>query len=153
MTDFKEDMPGEIRYASFVRRLTANLIDGILMTAWMLPALYYFYGEKLWTDPHFIMGPADFVISWILPMVGVLVLWDRRQATLGKMMLGVRIVAADSFQPLSRRQEIIRYFGCFLSALPVGAGFFWILFDPKSRGWHDRLAGSVVIHDRDRPDK
>jgi uncharacterized RDD family membrane protein YckC len=111
------------------------------------------HGEKLWTDPHFIMGPADFVISWILPMVGVLVLWERRQATLGKMMLGVRIVAADSFQPLSRRQEIIRYFGYFLSALPVGAGFFWILFDPKSRGWHDRLAGSVVIHDRDRPDK
>jgi hypothetical protein len=46
MTDFKEEMPGEIRYASFVRRLTANLIDGILMTAWMLPALYYFFGIR-----------------------------------------------------------------------------------------------------------
>jgi uncharacterized RDD family membrane protein YckC len=136
-----------VRYASFTRRLMANAIDGVLMAIWMFPTLYCFYGEKLWTEPKLIMGPADFVISWLLPMVGVIVLWDQRQATLGKMWLRIRIVDAESYAPLNRRQEVIRYLGYFFSAVPVGLGFFWILFDKRRQGWHDHLGKSVVIYE------
>lgn len=132
-------------YAGFWLRFLANMIDGLLMAAWMFPALYYFYGDTLWTDPHFIMGPADLLISWVLPMIGVLVLWDRKQGTLGKLVLRLRIVDAETRFPLQRKQEIIRYLGYFVSTLPLGLGFFWILVDPRKQGFHDRLAGSVVI--------
>ncbi|MEN9681875.1 MAG: hypothetical protein RLZZ627_1768 [Pseudomonadota bacterium] len=134
-----------VAYAGFWQRLLANLIDGVLMAAWMIPALYYFYGDELLTDPHLIMGPADFIISWVLPMLGVLVLWDRKQGTLGKLALGLRIVDAETLQPLSRKQELIRYLGYFLSTLPLGLGFLWIMADPRKQGFHDRLAGSVVV--------
>jgi len=132
-------------YAGFGQRLLANLIDGVLMSAWMIPALYYFYGDALLTNPHFMMGPADFIISWVLPMLGVLVLWDRKQGTVGKLFLGLRIVDADTWGPLSRKQELIRYLGYFLSTIPLGLGFLWIVFDPRKQGLHDRLAGTVVI--------
>jgi uncharacterized RDD family membrane protein YckC len=115
------------------------------MAAWMMPALYYFYGDALLTDPHLIMGPADFIISWVLPMIGVLVLWDRKQGTVGKLLLGLRIVDAETLMPLSRKQELIRYLGYFFSTLPLGLGFLWILVDARKQGFHDRLAGSVVI--------
>lgn len=137
--------PLGVSYAGFGRRLLANLIDGVLMAAWMIPALFYFYGDKLWTDPHLIMGPADFIISWVLPMIGILVLWDRKQGTVGKLLLGLRIVDAETLMPLSRKQELIRYFGYFLSTLPLGLGFLWIVADARKQGFHDRLAGSVVI--------
>jgi uncharacterized RDD family membrane protein YckC len=26
-------------------------------------------------------------------------------------------------------------------------GFLWIAFDKRKQGWHDRLAGTAVIHD------
>ena len=28
-------------------------------------------------------------------------------------------------------------------------GFFWIAFDKRKQGWHDKLAGTVVIYDED----
>lgn len=111
----------------------------------MFPALYYFYGDLLWTDPRFIMGPADLLISWILPMCGVLILWDRQQATVGKMLMRLKILDAATLMPLSRKQELIRYFSYFLAILPLGLGFLWVALDSKKRGLHDYLAGSVVI--------
>lgn len=131
--------------AGFWVRLWASLIDAILMAAWMVPALYYFYGDSIVTDPHLIMGPADFVISWVLPMVGVIVLWDKKQGTVGKLLLRLRIVDDRTLGPLSRRQELLRYLGYFLATLPLGLGFLWIAFDPRKQGLHDRLAGTLVI--------
>lgn len=135
----------KVKYAGFWRRLFANLIDGVLMMAWMVPALYFFYGDRLWTDPSPIMGPADFLISWVLPMLGVLVLWDKRQATIGKMVLKLKILDARTLEPLSRRQELVRYLAYFLATLPLGLGFVWIAFDARKQGFHDHLAGSVVV--------
>lgn len=133
------------RFAGFWIRLWASLIDAILMAAWMIPALYYFYGDALILDPHLIMGPADFIISWVLPMLGVIVLWDKKQGTVGKLLLSLRIVDAQTLKPLALRQEVLRYFGYFLSTLPFGLGFLWIAVDPRKQGLHDRLAGSLVI--------
>jgi len=38
--------------------------------------------------------------------------------------------------------------GYFIAFLPVGLGFFWIIWDKRKQGWHDKIAGTVVvIHD------
>lgn len=34
-----------------------------------------------------------------------------------------------------------------LSALPLGLGFFWAIWDPEHRTWHDHLAGTWVVRD------
>jgi len=26
-------------------------------------------------------------------------------------------------------------------------GFLWIIWDPKKQGWHDKVAGTVVVRD------
>ncbi|MEK6734314.1 MAG: RDD family protein [Pseudomonadota bacterium] len=39
----------------------------------------------------------------------------------------------------------MRVFSCILSALPFFLGYLWIVFDPKKQGWHDKLAGTLVI--------
>ncbi len=143
--DVFEQQWREAGFAGFWIRFWASLIDGGLMAAWMIPALYYFYGDTLLTDPRLIMGPADFIISWVLPMVGVIVLWDRKQGTVGKLLLRLRIVDAQTLGPLSRRQEVLRYIGYFVSTVPLGLGFLWIAFDPRKQGLHDRLAGTLVL--------
>ena len=32
-----------------------------------------------------------------------------------------------------------------MSTLPLGLGLIWVGIDPKKQGWHDKLAGTVVI--------
>ena len=32
-----------------------------------------------------------------------------------------------------------------LSSLPLFLGFLWIVFDSRKQGWHDKLAGTVVV--------
>ncbi len=47
-------------------------------------------------------------------------------------------------------QLIGRYFAYFISTLPFGLGFFWVAFDSKKQGWHDKLAGTVVVRPKNR---
>lgn len=32
-----------------------------------------------------------------------------------------------------------------VSLLPLCLGFLWVAFDSKKQGWHDKIAGTVVI--------
>ena len=40
----------------------------------------------------------------------------------------------------------IRFAAAFLSALPLGLGFFWQLWDKDGLAWHDRLSGTRLRH-------
>lgn len=75
----------------------------------------------------------------------ILLFWVYRSATPGKMILRMKIVDAKTGGAPSKAQLIGRYFGYFLSTLPLGLGFLWIYYDKKKQGWHDKLAGTVVI--------
>ena len=41
---------------------------------------------------------------------------------------------------------IVRALGSFLSAIVVGLGFIWVVFDPERQSWHDKIAGTVVVY-------
>jgi uncharacterized RDD family membrane protein YckC len=88
----------------------------------------------------------------------------RRQATLGKMLLGLKVVAADGGRP-SFRQSVLRtwpwWFALLtgfeillsLAALAVLlAAYLSALVAKDGRGWHDRAAGCRVVADGPTPD-
>ena len=56
-----------------------------------------------------------------------------------------QVVDATSGENLSVTRAVIRYVGYLASLLPLGLGFFWILWDKRKQGFHDKLAHSVVI--------
>ena len=55
------------------------------------------------------------------------------------------IVDARTGKAPSKGQLIGRYFAYYLSLLPLGLGFLWIAWDQRKQGWHDKIAGTVVI--------
>jgi len=57
------------------------------------------------------------------------------------------VVDADSAKPLSIAQAVLRYLGYYISALPLGLGFFWIAWDKRKQGFHDKIANTVVLYD------
>lgn len=71
--------------------------------------------------------------------------WHYFAATPGKMICRLKIVDAKTGGPMGDWQSILRVMCYFVSAIPLGLGFFWIAIDKKRRGWHDLLAGTMVI--------
>ena len=83
---------------------------------------------------------------YILSQVILLVLCSKKQASIGKMAISVKIVDAKTGKAPTKKQLIGRYFAYILSCLPLGIGFLWIAFDSKKQGWHDKLAGTAVVY-------
>ena len=137
----------EVRYAGFWLRLAAMLIDTLLIIAITFPLLVYIYGWGYFNPARtgFFAGTADILISWMAPAIAVIVFWRAKQATPGKMLLSMKVVDAAGGGPLSIERCIGRYFAYAASILPAFLGFVWIAFDKKKQGFHDKLAGSVVV--------
>lgn len=64
--------------------------------------------------------------------------------------MGVRIARTNG-KPLTIGRALLRYLGYWLSAIPLGLGFFWVLVDDQRQGWHDKLADTYVIYDSRSP--
>jgi uncharacterized RDD family membrane protein YckC len=136
---------GELEYVGFWPRVGASLIDTVLVVMICWPLVTMIYGWHYWTSQAFIQGPADFLINWVLPAVAIVLFWVYRQATPGKIAIGARIVDAATGDKPSTGQLVGRYFGYYVSTIPLFAGLIWVAFDPRKQGWHDKLAGTVVV--------
>jgi uncharacterized RDD family membrane protein YckC len=135
----------ELQYVGFWPRVGAALIDTLLLLVVCAPLVTWFYGWEYWSSESVIHGPADFLINWVLPAVAVVLFWVYRQATPGKIAISARIVDAETGAAPSTGQLIGRYLGYYVSILPLMAGIVWVAFDPRKQGWHDKLAGTVVV--------
>lgn len=136
----------ELEYAGFWIRTWAAIIDTILIMLITFPLLISIYGwGYLGEHKTGLAGPADFLLSWVLPAIAVIVFWISKQATPGKMAVSARIVDAVSGEAPSTGQLVGRYFAYFVAMLPLGLGILWVAFDRKKQGWHDKLAGTVVV--------
>jgi uncharacterized RDD family membrane protein YckC len=109
------------------------------------PVTYALYGGASSSGGDLFQGPADVIINLVLPAVAVIAFWIFKGATPGKMAIRARIVDAATGEPMSRRQAVLRYVGYFVSALSMGIGYLWVAFDRRKQGWHDKIAGTVVV--------
>jgi len=66
------------------------------------------------------------------------------------MAIGAKIVDAKTGRPASTGQLVGRYLGYYVSSIPFFLGIFWVAFDDRKQGWHDKLAGTVVIRAKDQ---
>jgi uncharacterized RDD family membrane protein YckC len=137
----------ELEYVGFWPRVGASIIDAIILLVITAPPLIAIYGLGYFTDQSrpFISGYADFIISWVFPAFAVILFWLYKQATPGKMAVSARVVDATTGNTLTVGQSIVRYLAYFISFLPLLIGVIWVAFDPRKQGWHDKLAGTVVI--------
>jgi uncharacterized RDD family membrane protein YckC len=71
--------------------------------------------------------------------------WTRQNGqTPGKMLMGIRVVRVDG-----RRMEditaFVRYVGYYVNTFLILIGWIWAIFDDRNQGFHDKLAGTVVV--------
>lgn len=143
--------PQQLQYAGFWIRTGATLVDTILLLLVTYPILLLVYGPSyldLAYDGAFIRGTADFMISYALPAVAVIAFWIVKQATPGKMAVSCKILDARTGNPPSSGQCVLRYLGYIVAMLPLGLGILWVAVDRRKQGLHDKIAGTVVVRQR-----
>lgn len=128
-----------IRPVGFWPRVIASIIDSFFVTLLMLPILIFILNDPLG------LSPVGMATQLILPAIAVIGFWLARGSSPGKMAIGAIIVDADSYKKPSTKQCIIRYLGYYIALLPFALGFFWIAFDSRKQGWHDKLANTLVV--------
>ena len=153
-------VPDEIRYVGFWLRVGAALIDTVVVSV-VLDILLRLMGlspkmvETDQLDPASLLidiqdphALVRLVLNVLLPAVAVIVLWLRLGATPGKMIIGAEVVDAKTLGPLTPAQSVLRYVGYFASIAPLCLGLIWVGLDARKQGFHDKIAGTLVIRKR-----
>jgi uncharacterized RDD family membrane protein YckC len=135
----------QVEYVGFWARVGAAFIDSLLAGVALIPI-----GRLLLDDVDMwdFDNPANIMVNGLLPAVAVILFWIYRQATPGKMMIGARIVDEKTLGKPSTGQMVGRYFAYYVSTIPFLLGLIWVGIDPRKQGWHDKLAGTLVIRSK-----
>jgi uncharacterized RDD family membrane protein YckC len=137
----------EYAYAGFWIRFGAACIDLIVLLIVTGIPLSLIYGPAYWSSDAMFKGFWDVAISLVLPMVATIWLWSQFGATPGKMALKLKVLDARTGSNPSIGRSVNRYLAYLASTLPFALGYIWIGVDKKKRGFHDMLAGTVVVRD------
>ncbi len=148
-TNTFEPVPIDLKYVGFWPRLGAYVVDGLIYFTIVFLWVTLFYGESYWTGDSHNSASLEFVLFYVFPAVATIWFWVAKQATPGKMAIRAKIVDARTGMAPTTGQCIGRYFACILSGIPLGLGYIWIAIDDRKQGWHDKLAGTVVVSPMD----
>ena len=131
-------------------RFWAFAVDVLILFIVLVPLVLAIYGrDYIARSAGGYAGFWDFSLQVVVPAVATVLFWRFFGATPGKLAVGAKIVDARSLGAPSTGRLIGRYFAYLISALPLFLGFVWIAIDRRRQGWHDKIAGTLVIYDDD----
>jgi uncharacterized RDD family membrane protein YckC len=137
--DWKPDGPSGPR-ASFGRRLVALIVDSLVLGV-VYGILYAIVGENAAAGLNLIAGIAYYTL-----LEG-----GAAGQTLGKKLLGIRVVDFNSGGSIGYGRAAIRYIGRLVSSIACLLGYLWMLWDKEKQTWHDKFATSVVVPESHYP--
>lgn len=157
MTSNEQSLQGTSlgQYAGFVTRFIAWFIDQLLLLAGIsitVAVISFLAGSFRINE---ILGIAEEVVTLVVAVLGVTIsvlvplvynigFWMLAGQTVGKWIMGVRVVRSNG-QRVTFWAALLRQIGYVISAI-LFLGFFWILFDNRRQGFHDKLAGTFVVY-------
>jgi uncharacterized RDD family membrane protein YckC len=138
---------GATDYAGFGQRAVALLIDWLIVVVISMPIIVVAFGAEYFSlDPLRRLWDVLFIAIIGASVVGF---WRYCGATPGKIAVGVKIVDARTGDTPSTGRLVLRFVCYLLSALPLYLGFLWAAIDRRRQGWHDKIAGTIVVQDPD----
>jgi len=131
------------KYAGFWIRVGAYIIDAVILTVIQLLVIIISGGFDA-----LLTGTTNTIPSLISILISFLYFAgmesSSKQATLGKMALGLKVTDLHG-QQISFAKATGRYFAKILSAIILLIGYIMVAFDSKKQGLHDKLANTYVL--------
>lgn len=170
----KEDERG-IRYVTGLRRYISVLLDLIIIVLFLNfygQALNYLFinsesgkilnqvaakysmqvplsiEEEMVKSKYVKLIILNQISQFIMLFCYVAYMWLKFAATPGKLLLGLRVLDANTLEKITLTQANKRFFAFILSVVPLFLGFVWAHFNKRCQTWHDKIAGTVVVTSR-----
>jgi uncharacterized RDD family membrane protein YckC/Tfp pilus assembly major pilin PilA len=142
-------------FAGFWLRLVAAIIDGIILNVviWVVSFTMIAVASAGGNSSVII---AATVATYIFSIVGnwlyfALMESSSKQATVGKMALGLKVVDEQG-ERIGFGRATGRHFGKLISSLIIGIGFLMAAWTRKRQALHDLMAGSLVVRNSAAPE-
>ena len=123
--------PG-VERAEFLPRFLGRLIDMVIFAV-----------------PYLLISQVSSLLAFVLVIAGIFY-WLYLEGgpagqTVGKKIMNIRVVSAETGGPLGWGGAAIRYVCNIVAGIPYGLGFLWMLWDPEKMTWHDKWSKTVVV--------
>ena len=157
------DQPGPaagVSFASHGPRLVAYLLDGLIIGAFIIVlsivAAIIGVGIAASVSPTSTGARAAAGVGFLGFGLVVLVVtlgyfpyfWTRTGQTPGMKPFNLYVVRDRDGGRISGGQAVLRLIGMWVSAFVFYLGYIWVFIDSRRRGWHDLIAGTVVVERR-----
>jgi uncharacterized RDD family membrane protein YckC len=140
-----ERVPGPapgVEFAGHGARLVAYVIDILVQGALALVVFLVTLVATAIFPPFFILG----IVAWFAISVAYFpYFWAKSGQTPGMRMMAIKVVRDADGGPVTQGEAILRLVGYWVWGFVLYLGFIWIFIDKRRRGWHDLIAGTVVI--------
>lgn len=142
--------PG-IRFAGYAQRLLAYIVDAVILGVVVVVLSFVLFAIVAGAASSDSDGlAAAGVVVWLILILVVSLayfpyFWARGGQTPGMRMFRLRVVRDVDGGPISGTAAVLRLFGYWVNQVVFYIGFIWIFVDKRRRGWHDLIAGTVVI--------
>lgn len=147
--------PG-VRFAGHGARLAAYIVDVVLISVVLIGATFILsaMGVVLFSGgtpgDGAVAAAAGGMFLYVVVVIALSVayfpwFWKRNGATPGMKLFRLRVVRDVDGGPITTGQAVLRLLGYWVNAMVLYIGFAWVLVDQRRRGWHDLIAGTVVI--------
>jgi uncharacterized RDD family membrane protein YckC len=144
----RRDRPGPVagyHYAGFWVRFLALLIDGILLAVITAPFAPVWGSHFTATSTNLQVNAQVDPIGTVIGLVYLAGMWAWRGQTIGMMPFNMKVVSVADGKNIDIFRALLRYVGFIIAAIPLLIGLIWAAFDARKQGWHDKIAGTVVI--------
>ncbi|MEO6323344.1 MAG: FHA domain-containing protein [Thermoanaerobaculia bacterium] len=146
--------------AGFLPRLAALFVDVVVLLAiniLLLSPIFlilFFRGELQAREsgPDMALVAVGILCSLLILAANLWYVvggWAKTGRTPGKSLLGLAVISDRSpAMGIGWSAAFTRCIGALLSALPLGMGYWVVLFRRDRRSWHDQMAGTWVVRTR-----
>lgn len=150
----------DVRYGGFFRRTAAFLADQVVLAVFY-GIIFFISVRILGIEGVSWLNLADSIeeagglrlfasyegMTLILNMAYFTYFHGTLGRTPGKRLFGLRVLRTDGL-PITPGTAFLRWAGYAVSFLPFLLGFVWVAVDRRKQGWHDKIAGTVVVRER-----
>jgi uncharacterized RDD family membrane protein YckC len=136
-----------LQYGGFWVRFIAFILDGIVLFvigAALGPLAGT--GQMVQTDNGtYVFNYTGSALSTLIGLIYFIGFWSWRGQTPGMIPFNLRVVMADTGQKPDVVRSLLRYVGLIISIVVIFIGLIWVAFDARKQGWHDKIAGTLVV--------
>jgi uncharacterized RDD family membrane protein YckC len=136
-----------LRYAGFWVRFVAFILDAIVLAVLTTALAPLIGGGNVVTVENgaYTVNYAANAIGLLIDLVYFVGFWTWRGQSPGMIPFNMRIVLAADGGKVDVVRSLLRYVGLIISIVILFLGVIWVGFDRRKQGWHDKIAGTVVV--------